>query len=290
VASGTLGKRMSLARRAILKRLLLGIAGSALIGGAIWLAVDWFHERRTKARVDAHVQEILSMLDLAAVPSFHQQLDKVRTFINDHSVHKPDAAFRINQGHPDAFLAGLVAHAKGTAKPINMECSTRTGAMAHILKARGYETRIIAIFNSRSNLKSHTFLEVMNPETKSWETQDADYDVYWRSKRAGERISLADSAQFIDEIEPCGRNGCGWSHASREGIEAQNLIDYLDIITITAREKALRFTLYTTRAELHRTYSKGSKQGPFCEVEAKRCADGFYDITEYSTYQPGLTR
>jgi hypothetical protein len=236
------------------------------------------------ARAEAHVREIHSMLNLATVPNFHERLDKVRTFISDNSVHKIDAEFRANQGNPDAFLAGLLAHAKGgAAKPIHMECSTRTIAMQRILEALGYDTRIIAIFNSRTNLKSHSFLEVMNPQTKHWETQDADYDIYWRSKRSGERISLADLAQSIDEIEPCGRRDCDWRHAKK-------LTNYLDIVSITAKGKELRFALYTSRAQLSRTYSKGQKQGVFCEVEAKRCDRGFYDITRYSTYEPGLLR
>jgi hypothetical protein len=262
-----------------------------LIGGAIWLAVDWLREIRMTARADAHVQEILSMLGLAAMPDFHERLDKVRTFINDNSVHEIDDAFRANQGNPDSFLAGLLAHAKGTAaEPIHMECSTRTVAMERILKVLGYDTRIIAIFNSKTNLRSHSFLEVMNPETKRWETQDADYDIYWRSKSSGERISLADSAQAIDDVEPCGRSDCGWSHESREGIRAKKLIEYLDIVSITAKERAVRFAVYTSRAELDRTYSKDRKQGEFCQVEAKRCRRGFYDITKYSTYEPGLPR
>jgi hypothetical protein len=237
----------------------------------------------------AHVQEILSMLDLAALPDFHERLDTVRTFVNDHSDHKIDEAFRVNQGNPDSFLAGLLAHAKGTAaQPIHMECSTRTGAMERILKALGYDTRVVAIFNSRTNLRSHSFLEVMNPETKRWETQDADYDIYWRSKSSGSRISLAEAAQSIDDIEPCNRNECGW--ASREGIRTKRLIDYLDIISITARQKAVRYALYTSRADLNRAYSKGTKRGSFCKVEAKRCKRGFYDITKYSTYEPGLLR
>jgi hypothetical protein len=278
---------MSLLRNATIRRFLflLGIAGLAFfVGGVIWLTLDWLHERRIVARADAHVQEIHSMLDLATLPDFHQRLDKVRTFISDNSVHKVDEKFRVNQGKPDAFLAGMLAYAKGRrTKPIHMECSTRTIAMQRILKALGYDTRIIAIYNSRTNLESHSFLEVMNPQTKRWETQDADFDIYWRSKSSGERISLADSAQSIDEIEPCGRRDCGWNHA-------QKLIDYLDIVSITAKEKGLRFALYTSRAHLGRTYSKGQKQGVFCEVEAKRCERGFYDITRYSTYEPGLRR
>jgi hypothetical protein len=231
------------------------------------------------------------MLDLAVLPDFHQRLDKLRTFINDHSSHKVDKVFWANHGNADVFAAGVLAHAKGmAAEPVHMECSTRTNLMNSILQALGYDTRVVAIFNSRTNLNSHSFLEVMNPETKRWETQDADYDIYWRSKGSGERMSLAEAAQSIDDIEPCGRNACGWGQASREGIKARKLMDYLDVISITARQKAIRYALFTSRADLNRTYSKGSKQGSFCEVEAKRCEHGFYDITKYSTYEPGLPR
>jgi hypothetical protein len=162
--------------------------------------------------------------------------------------------------------------------------------VARILGALGYETRIIAIFNSRTNLKSHSFLEVMNPETGRWETQDPDYDIYWQSKNSAERISLADAAEGIVEIEPCGRESCGWHHMSREGIRAEVLLNYLDIISITSKQKAIRYALYTSRADLNQTYSKGRKRGVFCEVEAKRCKQGFYDIRKYSSYTAGLPR
>ena len=58
-----------------------------------------------------------------------------------------------------------------------MECSSRTILMGLILRALGYETRVVAIFDSRTNLKSHSFLEVINPATGRWETQDADFDI-----------------------------------------------------------------------------------------------------------------
>jgi hypothetical protein len=275
----------------IFRRILVGVAVSAVLGGAVWLAAGWFYQQRMTARTDAHVREIISMLDLKAMPAFHRRLDKVRTFINDNSMHKTDEAFRANHGNAAAFAAGVIAHAKrATSQPIHMECSTRTNLTGLVLQALGYETRVVAIFNSRSNLKSHSFLEVMNPETGRWETQDADYDIYWRSRASGERISLADAAEAVDEIEPCGLNGCVWDHTSREGIRSEKLKRYLDIISITAGQKTVRYSLHTSRADLTTTYRKGAKQGMFCEVEAKRCKHGFFDITKYSSYAAGLPR
>jgi hypothetical protein len=252
------------------------------------LGADLFNKQRVKARTEASVKEIIAFLELDSMPEFHPRLDKIRTFINDNSVHRIDQAFWANKANSDAFAAGLLAHAKGSAEPIHMECSTRTNVMGQILETLGYETRVIAIFDSHTNLKSHSFLEVLNPESGHWETQDADYDIYWRRKASSERISLADEAEFVEGIEPCGRNGCGWENRSREGMRPTNLKRYLDIISITADQKASRYTLYTSRTDLSRTYSKRGKQGAFCQVEGKRCKQGFYAIRKQSTSAPGV--
>jgi hypothetical protein len=266
------------------KRILAGFAGLAVVGAGVWFAVDWFSQKRATKQADAYVQEMIAMLGLADVSDFHRRVDKVRIFINDNSQHKIDQAFRANHGNAAAFAGGVLAHAKGEAEPVHMECSTRSNLMGRILSALGYETRMVAIFDSQTNLKSHSFLEVLNPKTGLWETQDADYDIYWRNIASTQRISLAEAAEAIDEIEPCGREGCGWEHESREGIRAEKLKSYLDIITITAKDKDVRYALFTSRAELGRTYSKGKEKGAFCEVEAKRCAQGFFDIRKYSAH------
>jgi hypothetical protein len=264
------------------KRLLAGLFGAALVGGGAWLAADWYREKQAERLIEAYVQQIVALLDLADDLTFHQRVDRVRTFVNDNSVHKIDKAFWANHGNAAAFAAGVIAHAQGkTSEPVHMECSTRSNLMGLILRALGYETRVVAIFDSHANLKSHSFLEVMNPETGKWETQDADFDIYWRRKASGERISLAEAAEVIDGIEPCGRDGCGWDQESREGKNAEELKPYLDIVSITEKQKAVRYALYTSRADLERIYSKGGEQGRFCEVEAKRCRQGFFDIRSY---------
>jgi hypothetical protein len=102
-------------RRKILKRTLFGVGAVLLLGTAAWLALDWFGKQRSKAQADAYAQEIISMLDLAALPDFRSRLDKLRVFINDNSIHKVDDAFWANHGNPDVFASGVVAYAKGTA-------------------------------------------------------------------------------------------------------------------------------------------------------------------------------
>jgi hypothetical protein len=163
---------MALTQRAIVKIVVVAMVSIAIVGAA-WLAIDQLHEQRMNARMNTRVQEIIAILDLRATPDFHDRLDKVRSFINDHSIHKMDRTFWLNHGNPAAFADGLLAHVKGlAAEPVHMECSTRTNLMQLILQALAYETRIAALFDSNTNLSSHSFLEIMNPKTKRWETQD----------------------------------------------------------------------------------------------------------------------
>ena len=233
--------------------------------------------------LEKSVQEIVAILDLEATSDFHQRADKVRAFINDNSDHEIDEEFRANSGNPAAYAAGVVAYAKRLSpEPVHMECSTRSSLMESILEALGYETRRIAVFDSHheKNLRSHSFLEVKNPETQQWETQDPDYDIYWRSMNSNNRVSLAEAAENMDAIEPCGRESCGWNHVSREKTNADKLKEYLDIIGVIENRGQLRYAMYTSRADLKRLYTNGSEQGTFCEVSPKRCRDGFYDISK----------
>ena len=119
----------------IFERIVVTVVGIGLIGAAIWLVLHWAIEQRARGRTDAYVQEIISMLDLAAMQHFHHQLDTVRTFINDHSKHKVDKVFWAHHGNPEVLAAGVLAHAKGTTtEPVHMECSTRTNLMSKSCK------------------------------------------------------------------------------------------------------------------------------------------------------------
>jgi len=272
-----------------LRRLVAGSILVAAVFAFAWFAVDAIREAREVKLTSTYVQEIISRLDLAAVPDFHRRVDKVRAFINDNSIFSVDESFWKNKEYPSSFAAGLLAYSKGTAsEPAHMECSTRTNLMSEILQKLGYDTRVVAVFDTDETLTSHSFLEVMDPGTGRWETQDPQLDIFWRNKVSGERVSLADAAEGLDSVEPCGRIRCGWDLENREGSKVARMRRFLDIISLTRKERGLRYALYTSRADLNRIYVKDGRRGTFCEVQAKRCRQGFYDIRKFSSYAPGL--
>jgi hypothetical protein len=182
-------------------------------------------------------------------------------------------------GNSAAFAEGIIAHARDpSAEGVHMECSTRANLFGRVLRRIGYETRTIALFKTKGEYSSHSFIDVLSPETKRWETQDANYDLYWVSRVSGERMSLAEAAGNLDDLQPCGRSSCDWDQVSRDGHSPKSLIKLLDILSVTSKDRDVRYSVYTPRANIEQTLSIGGRTGTYCEVMAKRCRDGFYAI------------
>jgi hypothetical protein len=235
-------------------------------------ALDWRREKLMDDRVD----EIIALMRVPPQSDFHQTVDAVRFFINDHSQDKIDEEFRAMDGNGVAFADGVIAHARDPSRErVHMECSTRANLLGRVLRRMGYETRTIALFRTNGRYASHSFLDVLNPKNKRWETQDADYDLYWVSIASGERVSLAEAAGNLEDLRPCGRSSCGWDHVSRDSNRAKSLIELLDILSVTSKERDVRYSVYTPRANIEQILSIGGRTGTYCQVMPKRCRDGF---------------
>jgi hypothetical protein len=246
-------------------------------------ALDWRRARLMDDRAD----EIIALMRIPPQSDFHQTVDAVRMFINDHSQDKVDAVFRAMNGNKVAFADGVIAHARDPSlERVHMECSTRTNLFGRVLRRMGYETRTIALFKAKGGYTSHSFLDVLNPEAKRWETQDADYDLYWVSLASGERVSLAEAAGNLDDLRPCGRSLCGWDVVSRDGHRPKSLVKLLDILSVTSKERDVRYSVYTPRANVEQIFDIGGRTGTYCQVMAKRCRDGFHPIGEVPAGSP----
>jgi hypothetical protein len=56
--------------------------------------------------------------------------------------------------------------------------------MAAVLRKLGFKTRIVYLFDTDGKngdkLRSHTFVNVLNPAMEEWESHDPDYNFYWQ--------------------------------------------------------------------------------------------------------------
>jgi hypothetical protein len=246
-----------------------------------WLGFDAALDRREERRLDYMLEKVVALLIFPEQVKPEKRFDEVRQFIHRNSRHGDDAEFRKLLGRKDLIAEGMVAYATGQrSEPIHLLCGARSNLMSAVLEKLGYETRIIALFDTDDEeLRSHTFLEVRNPETGKWETQDPDYDLYWISKSSGLRVSLAEAAEDLSNVEPCHRPDlCGWSVDNDEGKSAAALRTLLDIICVTDELNGERFCRYTTRANPDRNFSRDGDSGRFCDLMPTRCAQGFEAI------------
>jgi hypothetical protein len=249
-------------------------------------SIEWIIFNTVAPQREAtEIRKLIESVNLPPQARFHEKLDAVRSFVNDHSQHKIDKFFYIIRSgrFPYSFADGLIAHANDpSSERIHMECASRASVMGDILTQLGYQARNIAIYNTAHKipLASHSFLEVLNPETNKWETQDPDYDIYWRRVSTHERVSMVETSQSLTDVEPCGRTSCGWDIKSREGIEARTLKDYFDIISVnwTGDKRHAEYSVYTRRANLGRAYTVRNKTGHFCNILPQQCRDGFHEI------------
>ncbi len=275
-----------------LKRSLAVIAVLAVIGGIVGL-VALLREHQKEARYDANIDQAIAMMGLSKKMDFDTRLDTIRRFINDNSRHLMDKQFwRLHaEGDNNVYLTRVLAHAEGKSdQRAHMECSTRSNLTRNILWRLGYEVRIVSIFDTDnpSKDKSHTFVEVKNPKTGAWETQDPDYDIYWKSLVTGKRVAISETAGDLSKVVPCGETHCGWDVRGRDGQRASRLKGLLDIIVVTRKEIGLRYAVYTPRANPKAIFTRRGKSGTFCQVNAKRCKDGFVPIAEQAALKKKL--
>ncbi len=249
-----------------------GLISALVVTIAAWGGAKGWHAYQLRDQAD----EIVALSGLRSAANFREKIGGLRAFINDSSQHRQDNEFYATWRDTLFLAQRLVGGAKDkTQDRVHLECSTRTALMTLALEAAGFTTRRIDIYDS-ANLKSHTFVDVLNPETGGWETQDPDYDIWWRDVKTGKPVSIAETATDLAAVEPCGRTACGWDIASRERFKAAKLKDYLDFVTV--KSKTQRFALYTPRADQKTVYDHEGKRGAFCDVLAENCRDGFFDM------------
>jgi hypothetical protein len=254
----------------------IAVIGIILLLG--WLGFEYASDRRQTQQLDDALEKLLGLLTLGEQLKAEERFDAVRQFIHTNSHHGDDSEFRELLGKKDRIAEEMIAYASGQrSEPIHLLCGARSNLMSAVLEKLGYETRIIALFDTDDEeLRSHTFLEVRNPETGRWETQDPDFDLYWASKESGLRLSLAEAAEDLSKVEPCHRADlCGWTADDDEGKSAAAIRDLLDIICVTDERHGERFCRFTTRAKSNRIFRRDGDTGLFCDLMPTRCAQGF---------------
>lgn len=241
------------------------------------LGIGYVKDVRDSSVYALQVNTIKNASGIEKIEDFHKRLDKLRVFINKNSQHKEDEEFytlwRDKTKIAGAFIDYL--EKRRTDLP-HMECATRASLMAAILKSEGYRVRSVDAHyvDEKGILIGHALLDVYNRQTKTWETQDPEYDVYWKNTRTGKRASMLESGADKN-ILPCNTRGCGWTVKSREGNSAQKLKKLTAYTTAIDYKADERITYYRPEIKPDTRMQRGDKKGTYCDVLEKNCKDGF---------------
>ena len=217
----------------ISKRSLRIFSFIAIAASLTWLAVNEGLQTYRSARVAEAAKNTLELVNLTSGMAPSAVADAVRQFINANSVHKIDAEFYAHWGDNERIFRRLAAHYRGEDTPPHLECSSRAGLVAIMLRQLGFLARSIVVYDPGENFPSHTFLEFFNGKTGRWEAQDPDYNVYWIKHSTGQRIGIHEIiASDLNKIVPCIGDTCKWNIESVEGLHIKKIKTYLGLSSI----------------------------------------------------------
>jgi hypothetical protein len=257
--------------------------GAVLVAVALsgWFGIGYLQDVQKDVLYASQITTIKKASGIEEVPSFHAKADRLREFIHNNSQHKEDAEFFSLWRDRTKMAAAFIDYLEGRRKELpHMECSTRADLMAAILRSEGYRTRAVDAYrvDDPDKLEGHALLDVMNPDTNRWETQDPEYDAYWKHRKTGERASMIEASGNADII-PCNGSRCGWGIKTREGSPAERLRKHLAYTVSIDRAADERIAYHSPDIAPDATLVYNDKTGTFCNVVSKNCRDGFFVAT-----------
>ena len=263
-------------RRKLRPQLLVALAVIFVVVASIY---DLSSSQLKQYRLQEAAKKLIHHLQLKPENSFHQNVDQVRLFINRNSVHRIDERFYRYWKTPEKMIDLMTEHAIQNGPAPHMECSSRAGAMRVILRSLGFQTRAVALYQQDNNKwKSHSFLEVLNPETETWEIQDPDYNIYWINIAAGNRVGTIDLLKEArTKFVPCLAPGnCGWGKKNDEKMKIEVLYDYFQIASIINRKLSMRNLYANTQRLSSFSGSRRVSVQDYCEYIPKNCEQSIY--------------
>ena len=210
---------------------------------------------------------------LLRADAYQPRLDVLRHFVHTHSRHVPDGEYQLLVGDAKAITSAIMDYAEGRrSEPPHLICGARAHVLVDLYRRLGYRARLVFVFDTdESDMSAHTFVDVFNPSTRKWESEDPTYDIHWREVLSTNRTSLFDSAEHIGAIEPCGPTKCGWDIISDEGNSVEDLRDLIDVVSVANDGENFQSTRFTSRAKLDKVLSFHGRTGRFCDIMKGRC-------------------
>ena len=224
---------------------------------------------------------LIRLLDLSARMPFDQKINFIRFFINKNSIHKIDDEFYSYWHDMTETMSRIGAHVLTAAAPSpHMECSSRSVVMYRILDRLNIRARIVVLRAAENVMDSHTMVEVLNPETRRWEIQDPDNNIYWIFNDGSGR--RADAEDMLTYPMPAGflpcrdDDDCGYTDNERA---MPRLFAYANLLDIQKNDNILLVS--KTRFGLDHPFLLRSHDTlSYCTLFGDKCRSKLIGINE----------
>jgi hypothetical protein len=233
-----------------MKRIVI-LIGLLLINAALWgsqshaiqpsiVKPDKIDLILQKAQLEAHLRQnmLIKVRKYIESQCFHSEtkrIDFIRDWVYRNSIHKMDAEHD-EYAFDNARVLFMLWRSHQTSKDYpHLSCGPRAYAMKAILDDLRIPNRMIVIFaNNCFEINSHTFLEVFDRDTRNWELQDPDFDIYYidihnRKRLSGARLIWGD----LNSVIPISQSKEGWEqnnvvNLKRDYFGAMMFVNLLD--------------------------------------------------------------
>ena len=158
------------------------------------------------------LRDVTEFIGSRSFTSESDKIDYVRNWVNENSIHKIDEEHRSYAWDTPAVVSMLWdTHLTKSGHP-HLSCGPRANAMKSILEGLGVEARIVSTFtDDYSNVRSHTFLDVLNSETGVWELHDPDFNFCVVDMNTNERLpTFRLVAEDLGPVLPISATRSGW--------------------------------------------------------------------------------
>jgi hypothetical protein len=167
---------------------------------------QWFRQTE-EAKFNRELPELAAYFSAQKFANFTDRIDFAREWVATNSVH--DESHNLNDQIADTtgLLRKLFSASQGKGDKPGLTCGPRAQLLERIMLAWGLRVRLVSIYfvnYSPDEIGSHTYIEVINPDTRRWEAVDPDNNLYYVD-RAGRRLSTLEVGAHPDQVTPVRR-------------------------------------------------------------------------------------
>ena len=168
-----------------------------------------------------YVESITHYFNSQIFTSETHKIEYIRNWVFENSVHDVESKKKYNPNNKNLMIQMLWDYHLNLENPPKLSCGPRSLVFQQILKYLNIKSRLITIFSDNyDEILSHTFLDVYNTETSSWELHDPDFNVHYVMRTDKTPVSTYNLVfGTIDFFLPVSLDKVGWEELNIEHLK-----------------------------------------------------------------------